>query len=361
MKQWITNQDGLENLQLVADAPMPEGLKEGEVLVKVNRVSLNYRDTEVCMGLYKHHKYVPSGQSGLVPCSDICGTIAKVSSSTGDKVEGFKEGDRVMATFNQTHVKGQIVAEDMASGLGLPLAGCLTEYRIFPATGLVKVPDYLSDEEAACLPIAAVTAWMSINSFQPLGQPMSGKDKVVLLQGTGGVAISGLQIAKALGLTTIITSSSDAKLERARKMGADHTINYKSTPDWHEEVLRITDNKGADVVFETGGAQTLAKSFECVAFGGLISCIGYLSGKEDSPGNRINTNVLALKRNVTLKGMLNGSRERFEEMLRCVYTGEQEKQIHPVVDKVFKFEEAKEAFQYLFQGGHFGKVVIQVS
>ncbi|KAK8857329.1 NAD(P)-binding protein [Apiospora arundinis] len=361
MKQWITNQDGLENLQLVTDAPMPEGLKEGEVLVKVNRVSLNYRDTEVCMGLYKHHKYVPSGQSGLVPCSDICGTITKVSSSTGDKVEGFKEGDRVMATFNQTHVKGQIVAEDMASGLGLPLAGCLTEYRIFPATGLVKVPDYLSDEEAACLPIAAVTAWMSINSFQPLGQPMSGKDKVVLLQGTGGVAISGLQIAKALGLTTIITSSSDAKLERARKMGADHTINYKSTPDWHEEVLRITDNKGADVVFETGGAQTLAKSFECVAFGGLISCIGYLSGKEDSPGNRINTNVLALKRNVTLKGMLNGSRERFEEMLRCVYTGEQEKQIHPVVDKVFKFEEAKEAFQYLFQGGHFGKVVIQVS
>lgn len=160
----------------------------------------------------------------------------------------------------------------------------------------------------------------------------------------------------------IITSSSDAKLERARKMGADHTINYKTTPDWHEEVMRITNHKGADVVFETGGAQTLAKSFECVAFGGLISCIGYLSGKEDSPGNRINTNVMALKRNVTLKGMLNGSRERFEEMLRSVYTGTEEaKQIHPVVDKVFKFEEAKEAFQYLFQGGHFGKVVIQVS
>ncbi|KAK6815752.1 hypothetical protein PG987_016518 [Apiospora arundinis] len=358
MKQWITNQDGLENLQLVTDAPMPEGLKEGEVLVKVNRVSLNYRDTEVCMGLYKHHKYVPSGQSGLVPCSDICGTITKVSSSS-DKVEGFKEGDRVMATFNQTHVKGQIVAEDMASGLGLPLAGCLTEYRIFPATGLVKVPDYLSDEEAACLPIAAVTAWMSINSFQPLGQPMSGKDKVVLLQGRAAWRFRGCRLPR---LWAIITSSSDAKLERARKMGADHTINYKTTPDWHEEVMRITNHKGADVVFETGGAQTLAKSFECVAFGGLISCIGYLSGKEDSPGNRINTNVMALKRNVTLKGMLNGSRERFEEMLRSVYTGTEEaKQIHPVVDKVFKFEEAKEAFQYLFQGGHFGKVVIQVS
>ncbi|KAK8013069.1 hypothetical protein PG991_010444 [Apiospora marii] len=360
MKQWITNQDGLENLRLVQDAPMPAGLKKGEVLVKVNRVSLNYRDTEVAMGLYKHHKHVPADQSGLVPCSDICGTVTKVSSS-GDKVEGLKEGDRVMATFNQTHVRGQIVAEDMASGLGLPLPGCLAEYRIFPATGLVKVPDYLSDEEAACLPIAAVTAWMSINSFQPLGQPMTGRDKVVVLQGTGGVSVSGLQIAKALGLTTIITSSSDAKLERARQMGADHTINYKTTPDWHEEVLRITDGKGADVVFETGGAQTLAKSFECVRFGGLISCIGYLSGKEDAPGNRINTNVLALKRNVTLKGMLNGSRERFEEMLKCVYTGAGEKQIRPVVDKVFGFGEAKEAFQYLFRGGHFGKVVIQVS
>ncbi|KAK8034061.1 hypothetical protein PG993_009056 [Apiospora rasikravindrae] len=255
MKQWVTNQDGLENIRLVQDAPMPEGLKEGEVLVKVNRVSLNYRDTEVCMGLYKHHKHVPADQSGLVPCSDICGTIAKVSGS-GDELEGFKEGDRVMATFNQTHVKGQIVAEDMASGLGLPLPGCLTEYRVFPATGLVKVPDYLSDEEAACLPIAA---------------------------GTGGVSVSGLQIAKALGLTTIVTSSSDAKLERARQMGADHTINYKTTPDWHEEVLKITNGRGADVVFETGGAQTLAKSFECVAFGGLISCIGYLSGKEDAP------------------------------------------------------------------------------
>ncbi|KAK8112276.1 uncharacterized protein PG998_008733 [Apiospora kogelbergensis] len=317
------------------------------------------------MGLYKHHKHVPSGESGLVPCSDICGTVVQVSSSPGseDKLEGLRAGDRVMATFNQTHVRGQIVAADMASGLGLPLAGCLAEYRAFPASGLVRVPDYLSDDEAACLPIAAVTAWMSINSFQPLGQPMAGRDKVVLLLGTGGVAVSGLQIARALGLTTIITSSSDAKLERARTMGADHTINYKTTPAWHEKVLEITGGRGADVVFETGGAQTLAKSFECVAFGGLISCIGYLSGKEDAPGQpRINTNVLALKRNVTLKGMLNGSRERFEEMVRCVYSGDETKQqIHPVVDRVFPFEEAKEAFEYLFQGGHFGKVVIQVS
>ena len=139
-------------------------------------------------------------------------------------------------------------------------------------------------------------------------------------------------------------------------MGADHVINYKSTPNWAQEVLEVTDNRGADIILECGGAQTLRQSFECVAFGGLISCIGYLSGKEDAPGDRLNTNVLALKRNVTLKGILNGPRDRFEEMLR-LYA---EEQIHPVVDKTFQFGEAKEALQYLFDGSHFGKVVIKV-
>lgn len=244
----------------------------------------------------------------------------------------------------------------MSSGLGLPLPGCLTEYRAFPAESLVAVPDYLSDEEASCLPIAGVTAWMAINGMRPMGQPASGNE-TVLLQGTGGVAISGLQIARASGLQTIITSSSDAKLEKAKKtLGADFGVNYRTSPEWQEEVMRLTKNEGADVIFENGGAQTLRKSFDCVAFGGLINCIGYLSGKEDAPGDRLNTNVLALRRNVTLKGILNGPRERFEEMTRFYAQHE----IHPVVDKVFKFEEAKEALQYLFSGGHFGKVVVKV-
>lgn len=155
----------------------------------------------------------------------------------------------------------------------------------------------------------------------------------------------------------IVTSSSDAKLERAKQLGADYCINYKTNPDWDQEVLKITNNNGADIIFECGGAQTLQKSFDCVAFGGLISCIGYLSGKEDAPGSRMNTNVLALKRNVTLKGILNGPKDRLEEMLR-LYS---EKQIHPVVDKVFAFEEAKDALQYLFKGSHFGKVVIKIA
>lgn len=327
--------------------PVP---KDGEVLVKISTVALNYRDTEVIMGLYNHHKSL--GQSkDIVPCSDICGSIVSAGTSS------WKEGQRVMAIFNQTHLKGQVKEVHMSSGLGLPLPGCLTEYRAFPADSLVAVPDYMSDEEACCLPIAGVTAWMAINGMRPMGHPAKG-DETVLIQGTGGVAISGLQIAHASGLRAIITSSSDDKLKRAKEtLGADFGVNYRTSPEWQEEVMRLTKNEGADIIFENGGAQTLRKSFDCVAFGGLINCIGYLSGKEDAPGDRLNTNVLALRRNVTLKGILNGPRERFEEMTRFYAQHE----IHPVVDKVFKFEEAKEALQYLFSGGHFGKVVVKVA
>lgn len=157
-------------------------------------------------------------------------------------------------------------------------------------------------------------------------------------------------------MAVIITSSSDEKLALAKKLGADHGINYKTNADWEKEVLALTKNEGVDIIFENGGATTLRKSFECIAFGGLINCIGYLSGKEDAEGDRTNTNVLALKRNVTLKGLLNGPRERLEEMLRFY----SEKKVRPVVDNVFGFEEAKTAVEYLFEGGHFGKVVVRV-
>lgn len=311
----------------------------------------------VCNGDYNHHKSVDDAPA-LVPCSDMCGVVVE------SKAKEFPEGARVMATFNQTHLSGQVKEQDMASGLGLPLPGVLTEYRCFPATGLVAVPDYLKPEEAACLPIASVTAWMSINGMRPMGQHADGKKQMetVLLQGTGGVAIAGLQIARAAGLRTIITSSSDEKLERARsKLGADEGINYRTHWDWQEPVMEATGGHGADIIFETGGARTLRKSFDCVAFGGLINCIGYLSGKGDDDSetaeNRLNVNVMALRRNVTLKGILNGPRDRFEEMLR--FYGEH--QIRPVVDRVFAFDKANEALQYLASGGHFGKVVIKVA
>jgi len=265
MKQWVTAQDGLDNLTLTT-GPKPTP-NDGEVLVKINTVSLNYRDTEVVMGLYGHHASIGQNKD-LVPCSDISGRIVLSNS------DRWKEGQRVMAIFNQTHLTGQIKAKHMTSGLGLPLPGVLCEYRAFPADGLVAVADYMSDEEACNLPIASVTAWMAINGMRPLSQPADGSKnpETVLIQGTGGVAIAGLQIAHAAGLKTIVTSSSDAKLEKAKKLGADYTINYKATPDWATEVMRITKDDGADIIFENGGAQTLRKSFDCVAFGGLINC-----------------------------------------------------------------------------------------
>ena len=301
------------------------------------------------MGLYGHHKSVGQAQD-LVPCSDMCGIVSISKSSR------WTAGQRVMAIFNQTHLVGQIKEKDMASGLGLPLPGVLAEYRCFPAEGLVAVPNYMTDEEASTLPIASVTAWMAINGMRSLGSPAHGGE-TVLLQGTGGVAVAGLQIAHAAGLKTIVTSSSDDKLAKVQQLGADEVINYRSQPEWQEEVMRLTNNDGVDIVFENGGAKTLRKSFDCVSFGALINCIGYLSGKEDVGGDRTHTNVLALRRNITLKGILNGPKERFVEMTEFY----EKHQIHPVVDRVFKFEEAKDALKYLYSGSHLGKVVIRVA
>ena len=261
------------------------------------------------MGLYNHHKSVEKPPA-VVPGSDMCGIVVAVGPSSNNTTDPYKspafalkEGDRVVSTFAQTHITGQVQGSDLANGLGLPLPGVLTQYRVFPTYGLLKVPDYLSFDEAA-----------------------------------------------------IITSSSDEKLQRAKKLGAKETINYRDTPAWDDEVLKLTSDRGADVVIEVGGAQTLRKSFEAVRFGGLIACIGYLSGKQDAEGDRTNTNLLCLKKNVTLKGIINGPRDEFERMLKFYA----ENQIHPVVDRVWKFEEADKALQYLFSGGHFGKVVIKV-
>ena len=305
----------------------------------------------------------------------MCGVV------TESRSPRFKSGARVLSIFNQTHLTGQVRESDMASGLGLPLQGVLAEYRVFPADGLVACPEYLSDEEASCLPIAGVTAWMSINGFQPLGQPLdftkggnnnnnNNKDEVptVLVQGTGGVSVAGLQIAHAAGLRTIVTSSSDEKLDRAKRdLGASTAINYRTHWAWQDAVMETTGNRGADYIFEVGGARTLRKSFDCVAFGGTIACIGYLSGKQEEEadpegggggaGGRLNVNVMALRRNVTLKGILNGPRDRFEEMLGFYRS----KGIRPVVSKVFGFDEARDGLRYLADGKHFGKVVIKVA
>lgn len=157
-------------------------------------------------------------------------------------------------------------------------------------------------------------------------------------------------------MVAIVLSSSDEKLEKAKNLGADHLINYRNQPEWQEDVMRVTQDHGADIILETGGAKTTPKSLDCVAFGGLINAIGYVSGKEDPPEPRLNINVLTLRRNVTLKGIINGPRDRFEEMLSFY----QKHEIRPVVDRVFNFEESKKAFQYIASGSHFGKCVIRI-
>ncbi|RDW74457.1 zinc-dependent alcohol dehydrogenase family protein [Aspergillus mulundensis] len=350
IQQWTTSLQGLDSLQF-SEAPKPSA-GPGEVLVKISAVSLNYRDYEVCCGLYGHHKSVSQDKASLVPCSDMCGEIVEI----GDGVTGWNKGDRVLSTFLPDHQTGQVVEKMMASGLGLPQPGVLAEYRAFPAHGLVRAPNYLSDEEAATLPIAAVTAWMAINGMRPKGQN-GGEGEYILLQGTGGVSVSGLQIAKASGAKAIITSSSDEKLQQAKELGADYTINYRKNPEWQEEVLKLTDNHGADIIVEVGGAGTLKKSFNCIAWGGLIDCVGYLSGKVDAPEDRTNVNLLALSRNVTLKGIINGPKDRFEEMIAFY----EKHGIKPVVNKIFSFKEAPDAFKYLANGQHFGKIVIKIA
>ncbi|KAJ5339932.1 Polyketide synthase enoylreductase [Penicillium brevicompactum] len=349
VQQWITPLKGLDSLSQT-EAPMPTP-GPSEVLVEIRAVSLNYRDVEVTKGEYKHHKTAEQDAT-IVPCSDMCGVVTQV----GAGVTKWSVGDRVLSTFLPDHQTGQVTEKELGKSLGLPEDGVLASHRVFPDHGLVKAPSFMSDEEAATLPIASVTAWMSINGMRPIGQS-GGKDEYILLQGTGGVAIAGLQIAKAAGAKVIITSSSDSKLDQAKQLGADFTINYRTNPNWEAEVMKYTENHGADIILEVGGAKTLRKSFDCIAFGGLIDCIGYVSGKMDADDDRLNVNLLALRRTVTLKGIINGPKDRFEEMIRFY----EEHQVRPVVNRVFSFAEAKQAFEFLESGSHFGKVVIKVT
>ena len=319
------------------------------------------------MGLYSHHRSVAvGGPEPLVPCSDMCGTVVAVGS--GLEID-FKVGDRVVSVFNHLQRTGHMRPEYIKSaGLGLPLNGVLQTHYLFPSIGLLPAPGYLTDAEACCLPIASLTAWMSLQvaeaglNYKAASPDSRLKGKTVVAQGTGGVSIAGVQIAKAAGATVIVTSSSDAKLETARSLlGADHLINYRTTPQWADAVMAATDGHGADFILETGGAGTLRQSFDAVAFGGVINCIGYLGGKTTKEGQAEEedhaVSVLALRRNMTLRGIMNGPRDRFEEMLAFY---EQHK-IKPVVHRVFPFNESPAALQYLFSGQHFGKVVIRVA
>ena len=304
--------------------------------------------TEVVQGLYSHHKTVDNNAAKpIVPCSDMHGTVVEI----GSEVKQWAVGDKVLSIFAQTHLHGQLKESDLASGLGLPLDGVFSQYVALEARALVAPPKHLSSAQACTLTVAGVTAYTALFGLQKLEA-----GQTVLIQGTGGVSMQAVLLALVSGARVILTSSSDDKLAKAKKLGVQHGINYRTTPDWHDEVMKITNGLGVEHIIENGSRDTLMKSFNCVAFGGQISLIGYLSGKEPSKDGEQGLTVLAIKRNVTLKGLLNGSRDNFLELVELY----DKHKIVPDVDRVFAWNEVQMAMKYMWNGSHFGKVVIKV-
>jgi NADPH:quinone reductase-like Zn-dependent oxidoreductase len=307
----------------------------GEVLIRVRACSLNYRDLLIMKGLYNKKLPLP-----LVPLSDGAGEVTAV----GGGVTRVRVGDRVASCFMPAWIDGEPTEAKAKSALGAGGTGMLAEYVVLPAEGVVRVPDHLSDEEAATLPCAAVTAWHALVTE---GGVKAGD--VVLTQGTGGVSVFALQFAKLLGARVIATSSSDAKLERVRQLGASDGINYKTTPEWGGKARELT-GPGVDHVVEVGGAGTMPESMRAVRMGGRISLIGVLSG-----AGQFNPTPVLMK-NLRVQGIFVGSREMFEAMNRAVALHK----MRPVIDRVFPMSEARAALHHMESGAHFGKVVIRV-
>lgn len=326
---------GLDNLKRV-EQPEPQP-RAGQVLLKMRAWSLNYRDLLVIKGLYNPKLPLP-----LVPFSDGVGEVVAV----GDSVRRVKTGDRVAGCFMQKWLSGPITEPEARSTLGGGGTGMLAEYVVLDQEGVVPVPAHLSDEEAAALPCAAVTAW---HALVDSGRVKAGDSVLVL--GTGGVSIFALQFARLHGASVIATSSSDAKLERAAQLGAGHGINYKTHPDWEKQVRLLTADAGVDHVVEVGGAGTLPRSLKAVRMGGHIAMIGVLSGGgECSP-------MPILMKSIRVQGIYVGSRQMFEEMNRAIALH----QMRPVVDRVFPFAEAPQALRYMESGSHFGKICLRAS
>ena len=331
----IAEPKGIDSLKIVERATPQPG--PTEVLVRVRSTSLNYRDlVTVKGGAVTRGVRLP-----LIPLSDGAGEVVQV----GSAVERFKPGDRVAASFFQSWLAGPQHPSYFRSALGGAIDGMLAEYVTLHEQGLVRIPDYMSFDEAATLPCAALTAW---NALVAMGDVTAGQS--VLVMGTGGVSIFALQFARIHGARVIATSSSDAKLARLREMGASDVINYKTNPNWEERVLEMTGGEGIDHVIEVGGAGTLARSIRAAKLGGRISLIGLLGG-----GGQIDPMPILLK-SITLRGIYVGSREMFEEMNRAMEVNG----VHPIIDHVFPFEQSREAYRYLESGAHFGKVCIAV-
>jgi len=309
----------------------------GEVLVRMRAASLNYRDLLIARGKY--------GRGGLkfplVPVSDGAGEVIGVGPDAGD----LKPGDRVMGNFFRSWVDGPPSPEKQAEALGGNVDGVLAEQVVLRADASVPVPDELSFEEAATLPCAAVTAWVGLVK---LGKIQAGE--TVLAQGTGGVSIFALQLAKALGARVILTSSSDAKLDRGKQLGADQTINYGQTPDWDSQARALTGGRGVDHILEVVGVKTLPQSLRAVRDGGHLTLVGLLGGE------RATVDLAKNDRGVRVDSVYVGSAANLRDLAQTVARAG----IRPVIDRIFPFAEARDAYQHLAGGAHLGKVAISI-
>ncbi len=337
MRVAIVKQPGLENLEVV-ERPDPEP-GPGAVLVRLRAATLNYRDLLTVEGGYGSKQRTVD----FIPLSDGAGEVAAV----GAGVTRFKPGDRVVGNFFQEWLAGEPDQNNMKSGLGGVLDGVASELRVFPDYGLCLTPDHLSDGEAAALPCAGLTAWSAV-----IDQGRTTPGDIVLTQGTGGVSVLAVQFAKLAGAEVIATSSSDEKLERVRALGADHTINYRETPEWARPARDISNGRGVDLVVEVGGAGTLEQSIKSVRPGGAICLIGVLSGS-----NHEFRLPLVVTRKIRLEGVTCGNREQFEAMLRAVG----QHKLRPALDdKVFGLDDLPAAFAHMREGRHFGKIVVEI-
>lgn len=330
----IQEKVGLDSLK-IAHRPDPVP-GPGQVVLKMKAFSVNYRDLLVVNGVGRWKPSLPR-----IPLSDGVGIVV----STGAGVSRVKVGDRVAPIFYPKWLDGSVTSEKMGSALGGAVAdGVLAEYTLFSEQGVVHVPDHLSDEEAATLPCAAVTAW---NSLVSSGQIIPG-DTIVLL-GTGGVSIFALHFAKFLGARVIITSSSDQKLAQANVLGAAAGVNYSATSDWPRAVIELTDSVGADYVVDTVG--NLKEAVAAIRSGGAVACVGFLAGMTT------NVDLVAfMGKSARVQAVDVGSRQMFEDMNRVIRLHK----VRPVVDRVFGFSELGAALKYLGEGKHMGKVCLRI-
>ncbi len=325
---------GIDTLELHDVAKPSPG--RGQILVRMRAASLNYRDLNVAAGRTARGTL----PENLVPLSDGAGEVVEI----GPDVTRVKIGDRVAGLFMQSWLGGEIEPGHVDSSRGGSIDGVLADYVLFDQDGVVALPPHLSFEEGATLPCAGVTAWNALYAGRPLRT-----GETVLVLGTGGVSIFALQLARAAGARVIATSSSDDKLRRAKALGASDGINYRTHPEWQEQVLALTNGRGVDHVVEVGGAGTLGGSVEATRVGGQVHLIGVLTGGEINP-------TPILRRNIVLRGIYVGSRQMFEAMNAAISLH----RIQPVIDKVFPFDQARDAYHYMKGQVHVGKVVIEI-